>query len=310
MYPIIFKSIYYPKIWGGRSLEKINRVIPEGDIGESFDISSNLKCENIALNGSLKGKTIKEISEIFGEQFLGTKVSIDKFPLLVKIISTSDKLSIQVHPDDKYAKENENDSGKTEAWYILDAEKDSEIVLGTNNCDKDIFSKAIKDKSIFQYLNIIKVKKGDFFIINSGTIHGIGKGIIILEIQQNSDLTYRVYDFHRGRELHVDKALDVIDFSSKINRSKNNYDINNGNIKILLNKNKYFNVEKYIIEKELNMTSNIEHFNIITCVSGEGKIIHERREEIIRLGDSYFIPANLGEYYIKGNLEIINTYPS
>ncbi len=308
MYPIIFKSIYFEKVWGGRLLESINRKLPKGSIGESFDISSNDYCENMALNGVLKGKTIREIYEIYGEEFLGTNISIDNFPILVKIISASDNLSVQVHPDDDFARANENCTGKTEAWYILDANEDSEIVLGTKRCSGEEFLKAIRNNNINEYLNFIKVKKGDFFFVKSGTIHAIGRGIILLEVQQDSDLTYRVYDYNRGRELHIEKAIKVIDFKKikKINIKKEVY---KGNVKEILSENDYFTMEKYIIKNKIDLISSKEHFNIITCVLGEGKIIYKEGYENIKIGESYLIPASLGRYSIRGNVIIVNSYP-
>lgn len=309
MYPIKFKSIYFNKVWGGRDFESFRYNLPQGNIGESWDVACHENGISIIENGYLKGKSLKEVIEAYGTDLLGKNIDLEKFPLLIKLINTNEKLSVQVHPDDNYALNNENSLGKTEAWYVIDADKDSDIIVGTKNCEKSIFEKAIKEGKTAQYLNNVKVKKGDFFIINSGLVHGIGKGVIIAEIQQNSDITYRLYDYGRNRELHVNKALDVINFDLKAENSLGKKEVLDGYEKELLCINKYFTIEKYIIKNKILDKSNINKFFIYTCVDGEGTIVWNKNDKFcINKGDSIFIPATLGEFSIEGKLTVLKSY--
>lgn len=311
MYPIKFENLYYHRIWGGRGLESFRNNLPEGDIGESWDIACHKNGIGIVANGYLKGKSFSELINQYSHKFVGTNVSTENFPLLVKLINSREKLSVQVHPNDEYAHKHENESGKTEAWYVIEAKPDAKLIVGTKNSDKDTFSKAIAKGKTMDYLNVIDVKKGDCFLINSGLVHAICEGLIILEIQQNSDITYRVYDYGRPREIHIEKSLDVIDFGlhceNLSNKQVNNFD---GFSKVDLCENKFFGIKKYTIGSEFNDKSDIDKFYILTCVDGKGLIIGQGFEEIISKGDSFFIPASLGEYKILGELEILKSYPN
>ncbi|NEZ46535.1 class I mannose-6-phosphate isomerase [Clostridium niameyense] len=309
MYAIRFENLYYDKIWGGKDFKKFRCNVPKENIGESWDVACHKNGMSIVDNGELKGKSFKEIIEEYGEKLLGTEINKEKFPLLIKLINSNSNLSVQVHPNDEYANKYEGEYGKTEAWYVIDAKPGAELIVGTKNCTKKEFEKAIEEGTTEKYLNNIKVKKGDCYLINSGLVHAIGEGLIIAEIQQNSDVTYRVYDYNRGRELHVNKALDVIDFDLKaINCSTNSIEELDGYSKILLCDNKYFRMEKYNIYINFIDISNEKMFYVITCVDGEGKIKCNNRMDNIKKGDSYLIPATLGEYSITGQVEIIKTY--
>ena len=215
MYPIKFENLYYEKIWGGRDFESFRENLPHGDIGESWDIACHHNGMSIVSNGYLKGKTFEELIKEYGTELLGESFENKEFPLLVKLINSKEKLSVQVHPSDEYAKRVENSLGKTEAWYVVDAKPGASLIVGTKNCDKAIFEKAIREGKTEEYLNKIEVKKGDCFLINSGLVHAICEGVIIAEIQQSSDITYRIYDYGRPREIHVEKSMDVIDFNLK-----------------------------------------------------------------------------------------------
>ena len=311
MYPIKFENLYYKKIWGGREFEKFRKNLPEGDIGESWDIACHKNGIGVVVNGVLKGMTFDNLINKYGHELVGTKVSTEKFPLLVKLINAKENLSVQVHPGNEYAKKYENEFGKTEAWYVLEAKPDSKIIVGTKDCDKETFEKAIKEGKCEDYLNIIDVKKGDCFLINSGLVHSLCKGLTIAEIQQNSDITYRVYDYGRPRELHVEKSLDVINFNIKvINFSNNIKEEFKGFSKIKLCDNEYFGMIKYDISEEWKDKSDKEKFFIITCVEGQGSIITKTTNDLITKGDSFLIPASLGRYLIKGKLELIKSYPN
>lgn len=316
MYPIGFESIYYEKIWGGRDLETFRDNLPDGDIGESWDIACHQNGTGVVANGYLKGKKFDEIIAEFGHALVGSKVSTEKFPLLVKLINSREKLSVQVHPGDEYAQRVENQFGKTEAWYVVDAKPGAKLIVGTKNCNKEVFEKAILEGKSEEYLNVVEVKKGDCFLINSGLVHAICEGLIIAEIQQNSDVTYRVYDYGRPREIHVEKSLDVIDFELEAENLSNKEVIKfNGFSKIDFCENKYFGMQKIDIETEWKDCSNEEKFFILTCVEGVGTIEGKDENincdfcEKIKKGDSYLIPATLGKYVIKGSLEVIKSYP-
>ena len=308
MYPIIFENLYYEKIWGGQGLRKLRDNLPKGNIGESWDIACHEHGMGIISNGNLKGTSFKEAIDKYGEEFIGRKISKEKFPLLIKLISAKDKLSIQVHPDDKFAKEEENQLGKTEAWYVLDAEEGAKLIVGTKNCTKEVFKEAIDNNNLEAYLNEISVKKGDFFYIESGMVHGICGGVTIAEIQENSDITYRVYDYNRGREIHVDKALKVINFGLKVEEVNNDYIYGEGFKKVILCAKEFFYIEKYIVDTSLVEKSDEDRFYLFTCVNGKGKIVSKDNVVNFKFGDSIFIPATLGEYRVEGQCELLKSY--
>ena len=309
MYPIKFENLYYEKVWGGRDLENFRANLPKGNIGESWDIACHPNGTGIVSNGEFKGMSFDTLIKIKGEELVGTKVALEKMPLLLKIINSKEKLSVQVHPGDEYASKYEGEYGKTEAWYVIDAKENASLIVGTKSCTKEEFEKAIISNDVEKYLNKINVKKGDFFLINSGLIHAICEGVIIAEIQQNSDITYRVYDYGRPRELHVKKALDVVDLNLQAKGAMGKEEITNGYTKKILCTTKYFGIEKYIISEELKDKGNTERFYIITCVEGEGIIKGENFNEVIKMGDSYLIPASLKDYEIKGKLTVLKSYP-
>ena len=290
MYPIRFENLYYNKIWGGRDFENFRDNMPEGEIGESWDIACHPNGIGIVANGELKGKRFDEIISEFGHDLVGSKVSTEKFPLLVKLINSKEKLSVQVHPGDEYAKRVENEFGKTEAWYVVDAKPGAKLIVGTKNCNKATFAKAIEEGKSEDYLNVIEVKKGDCFLINSGLVHAICEGLIIAEIQQNSDVTYRVYDYGRAREIHVEKSLDVIKFDLAAENLSNHEVVEfEGFSKINFCENEYFGMQKFNIKKEWTDCSNEEKFFILTCVDGKGTIEGKEFSEEIKMGDSYLI---------------------
>lgn len=310
MYPIKFKNIYFNKIWGGRDFESFRDNLPDGDIGESWDISCHDNGMSFVENGYLKEKSLKDIINTYGEILLGNKVPKDKFPLLIKLINSKEKLSIQVHPNDEYAKKFEGDCGKTEIWYIVDAKPNAKLIVGTKNCDRSIFERAIKENSVEEYLNEINVKKGDCYLINSGLVHAICEGIVIAEIQQSCDITYRIYDYGRPRELHVSKALDVINFNLEVdNLSKGKVEVYDGFSKLMLCSSNYFELEKITVINKWDDISNSDKFYMLTVVDGEGLIKSNDFSEIIKKGDSLLIPATLGKYSIEGKIQILKTSP-
>lgn len=310
MYPIKFENLYYDKVWGGRDLEELRGNLPSGNIGESWDVACHPNGMSIVANGELKGKTFNELIIEYGADIVGEEFKNTNFPLLVKLINSKEKLSVQVHPNDGYAKKYENSLGKTEAWYVIDAKPGASLIVGTKNCDKDLFENAIKEGRTEEYLNKIEVKKGDCFLIKSGLVHAICEGVIIAEIQQSSDITYRIYDYDRPRELHVKKSLDVIDFDLKaINLSNKRLENFKGYERGVLCSSEYFTIEKYVISESLVESSDINRFFVFTCVDGSGEIIcNDGKVVDILKGDSVLIPAILGEYRIKGQVTLLKSY--
>ncbi|MEZ0537751.1 type I phosphomannose isomerase catalytic subunit [Caldicellulosiruptoraceae bacterium PP1] len=313
LYPLFFEPVYKEIIWGGRKLEKyFKRQIPDGNIAESWDVSCHKSGMSIIRNGKLKGKTLKEVLDFYGEDILGTKYN--SFPLLVKLIDANDKLSVQVHPDDEYANRVENQLGKTEMWYVIDAKEDAKLIYGLKKgITKDDFKKAISYNTVEECLNYVSVTKGDIIYIPSGTVHAIMDGLLLAEIQQSSDVTYRIYDWNRvdkngnKRELHVDKALDVINFNFEGLVLKPNFkDFKNFSIADAVI-SPYFNVKIIKISESYKSTSNNDTFTIYTAVEGIGEIKCDNTNFTINKGDSFLIPATLGNYEITGCLTLLET---
>lgn len=309
MYPIKFENLYYEKIWGGRDFNDFRDNLPEGNIGESWDVACHENGTNVAINGEFKGMKLDEIIDKYGKAVLGEKIRED-FPLLVKLINSNENLSVQVHPGDEYAREVEDSYGKTEAWYVVDAKEGAQLIVGTKDCDKETFAKAIEHGTTEQYLNKINVKKGDCFLINSGLVHAICDGVIIAEIQQNSDITYRIYDYGRPREIHVEKSLDVIKFDlDAVNIGNKETEKFDGFEKVELCTSDYFTIEKYVVNGEIAEQSDKDKFFIFTCVDGNGIIVTEDNISLtVNKGDSILIPASLGNYKIKGEMTILKSF--
>ncbi len=309
MYPLKFHNIYFNKIWGGRDLELFRGNLPEGRVGESWDVAWHSNGTSVIANGKFKGMSLDEFIQLKGAKVIGTKISKQHFPLLIKTINAKDRLSVQVHPDDAYAYEQEGNMGKTEAWYVIEAFEGANLTLGLKKqCTKEQFKDAIESGNLDEYMNTIKVKKGDIFFVKSGLIHAIGEGLIIAEIQQNSDTTYRVYDYDRGRELHIENALDVVDLSLKSIQCTGIKVEGNGFTKTYLCLSKDFSLELYDIERSAAETSDEERFHILTCVDGLGEIIYIDGIEKIKKGDSFIIPAGLGKYTLSGEMKILKSY--
>ena len=284
-------------IWGGNKLREYGKNTYKDRIAESWELS-------FTNGGEAKIYDGREMSEAFLKDTWGEACQkFHAFPVLTKFIDAKDNLSVQVHPSDAYALENEGQFGKTEMWYVVDAEEGAGLYMGLEReCGKDEFAAAVADGSVESLLSFKKVRQGDVYFIPSGTIHAIGAGVVIFEIQQNSTLTYRLYDYMRRdkdgnlRELHVDKAMKV-SLLEPYKEAK--FDTDDASV---IGKCEYFETRKY----QLNFTKkcfNVEKdsYLSITCVKGEGTIEGEK----IGLGDTFFIPAGAGEITVDGNLEII-----
>ncbi len=297
-------------LWGGNRLVEEYGKTPAGDVtAESWELSCYPGSESVIENGEFAGKTLTEYINKCGKSVLGTCCAkFEDFPVLIKFIDARNDLSIQVHPSDEYAKEHEGQYGKTEMWYILNADEGAFLYYGFNRAvSKEEFTRRIEDQTLTEVLNAYPVKKGDVVFIESGTLHAIGAGILLAEIQQNSNVTYRIYDYGRRdkngnlRELHVEKALDV----TKCEPVKS-VPMPKPHIGMC----KYFTVDKVDVSDGVNKTGIVDNssFLHILILGGNGSIKNGADEMSCRKGDSFFLPANSGKYEIHGNCEVILTY--
>lgn len=310
--PLFCKPIYKDYIWGGEKLKSIyNKNTPFDKTAESWEIASNKSGESIIKNGIYEGRTL---TDLFNDMNIKKYVfgnrceNLEKFPILIKFIDANQNLSIQVHPDDEYAKIKENDLGKTEMWYIMDCKKDAKLICGVKDITSENKNEKLREKDIEKYLNYVSVEKGDVIYIPAGTVHAIMEGLIICEIQQNSDLTYRLYDWNRvgndgkPRQLHLDKAIDVADvvnFQKPKATNKTGYET--------IIESKYFKVDKAVIKSSVKLKSNNDTFYAVNVVEGSGKVITDK-EYKLRAGDSFIIPAYLGEFILEGDMELLISY--
>ena len=228
MYPLLLKPAMKDYLWGGTKLKDEWGFETDKDIAaEAWLLSCHKDGNGVVMNGTLKGKTFSEVLSLWGKEALGERAEkFSDFPILIKFIDAKQSLSVQVHPDDEYALKNEGEFGKNEMWYIVDCEEGAELIYGfKENISKEEFERRIKDNTLPEVCNYVPVKKGDVFFIEAGTLHAIGAGILICEVQQNSNSTYRVWDFGRvgadgkPRELHIDKALEYENDSMPISAS-------------------------------------------------------------------------------------------
>lgn len=261
-------------------------------------------------NGPLTGYTLLEAWQKYPSLF-GKETSDVDFPLLVKIIDANDDLSVQVHPDDSYARKVENEPyGKTECWYILDCESDSEIVFGHHAQSKEEFKQMIEANEWDNLLARVKVNKGDFFYVPSGTIHAIGKGIVILEIQQSSDITYRLYDYDRKdskgnpRELHIESAIEVTKFPHDVKDYKQKKEVNNDLLSTQLIRENYFTVYHWNLAGNFSTPLKADYL-LMSVINGSGEILINNQSFPITKGCHFVIPSTVDKFEIKGELEIV-----
>ncbi|MDI6619281.1 MAG: class I mannose-6-phosphate isomerase [Clostridiales bacterium] len=320
LYPLKFHPVYKSILWGGRNIEKkFNRNIPDGKIAESWELCCRNDGMSIVSNGDLKGLTFEGMLEKYKEQLVGTDVyGVYKnfLPLFIKIIDANDRLSVQVHPDDKYAKSHGEGNGKTEMWYIIDAKPGAKLVYGLKiGVTKSDFIHSLSSGNLDKLLNEIPVSPGDVFYIPSGTVHAILDGILIAEIQQNSNTTYRVFDWNRvdkngkPRELHIDKAIEVINFDNPpvLNRNRNYVDKGGYNERVL-SENDYFTVKELNISDEFTGETDGRKFTVYMFIEGNGRIYYEKGCEPVSLGETVMLPASMGKYSIKGHAKILEIY--
>lgn len=307
MSPFKLSPAFKDYLWGGRKLvTEFNKQCDFEKVAESWELSTHKDGSSIISSGYFVGMSFKDYVEKYGKDVLGKNaLTFDFFPILIKFIDAKDSLSIQVHPNDDYALKTEGEYGKTEMWYILDCDEGASLYYGFNReIDKDEFLTRIKNNTILEVLNSVPVKKGDVFFIDSGTVHAIGKGIVICEIQQNSNTTYRVYDFDRrdkngnARELHIDKAAEVSVLTPPPPpRSYADSEI--------LAECKYFTVRKATVCENRTFKTDDACFTSVIVVDGNGTLKMNDTEITFSKGDSIFIPAQNGEYTVSGNCELI-----
>jgi mannose-6-phosphate isomerase len=315
LYPLKFLPVILEKMWGGSKLKDIlHKPTQSEKAGESWEISSVEGNISLVSNGFLEGNNLNELIEVYMGDLVGDRIFGKfglEFPLLIKFIDANDILSIQVHPDDELAKKRYNSFGKTEMWYIMQAEKNAELIVGFNRAiDKEIYLKHLQDRSLSEILNTVTVKQGDVFFLPAGRVHAIGAGILLAEIQQSSDITYRIYDFDRTdingihRELHTDLALDAIDFSYYKDFRTNYKETTNQLVTIV--KSDFFTTNKLILTRTLERDMiNLDCFVIYMCLEGSCRIIYNDIDKVdVSQGETTLIPASLAQYYIEPNTSV------
>ncbi|MBQ4631094.1 MAG: class I mannose-6-phosphate isomerase [Clostridia bacterium] len=316
IYPLKTVPVFKQYLWGGDTLKtKFKKDIPGSFAAESWEVSCHDDGLCTVANGIFKGKTLKEVIFSDTKNMLGKETDI--FPLLVKFLDAKDKLSVQVHPDNAFAAKHENgELGKTEMWYVIDAKPGAVLVYGLKEgTDSKTFCESAQNGTLEQHLNFVPAKKGDAFFIPSGTVHAICDGLLIAEIQQSSNTTYRVYDYNRTdkdgnkRELHIEKAVMATDYSaSPLGQACYDVeDVPGGRMKTLA-KCEYFTVIKYDIETEVLFSKPDTRFEMLVCTEGKGTLVYDGGTEEIKAGDSFFIPATMKNYSINGFCEILRSF--
>lgn len=318
-YPLKFEPILKEKIWGGEKLSTLlNKKSDQKNIGESWEISGVPGNISKVANGALKGKSLNDLLAEFKGQILGKKIYDQfgpEFPLLIKYIDAKTALSVQLHPNDALAKARHNSFGKTEMWYIMQGDEGANINVGfKKTTSKEEYLKSLQKNQLIDLLHFEPVQKGDSVFINTGKVHAIGAGVLLAEIQQTSDITYRIYDWDRvdgegnARELHTELALDAIDFEKKddyqLKYTKNENESNN------LAKCEYFTTNFIPLKGEITKNySHIDSFIIYMCISGTAKIGINDRFENITAGETILIPAQNKEVILQSeDCELLEVY--
>lgn len=301
-------------IWGGERLKtEYNKTLDVTPLAESWECSVHPDGMSVISGGIYDGMTLKEVLDQ-NPAFLGEKSK--DLPILVKFIDAARDLSIQVHPDDDYARKNDGDNGKTEFWYVLDAEKDSELIYGFEHpMDCDRIKKAIEEGNLENMLHHIPVHKGDVFFVRPGTVHAIGKGIVLVEVQESSNLTYRLYDYDRvdkngnKRPLHFDKAVDVLDMDPVriIRQPQRMVRYYFGCAREILCRCEYFEVERIQVTKGFSFSVLDQSFQVLLCIDGNGGLETDETNRPVRFekGTCLFLPADLGRCHIIGECTLL-----
>ncbi|MGJ8551266.1 type I phosphomannose isomerase catalytic subunit [Winogradskyella wichelsiae] len=310
LYPIKFQPILKDKIWGGQKLNKyFNKNSKSKNLGESWEISTVKNDISVVSNGELKGESLQELVDKYKSRLLGSenwKHFGNKFPLLIKFIDAKRDLSIQLHPNDELARKRHNSFGKTEMWYVMQADVDANLIVGFNQkVNKEIYLKHLNEKSLTKILNFDKVKEGDTYFIEAGRIHAIGAGVLLAEIQQTSDVTYRVYDWDRvdddgnERELHNDIAIDAFNFEMEDDfRIDYKIEKNTSNKMVEC---PFFTTNFIEVNSNLDIKNSKDSFMIYMCVDGEVEISTKDSVDHISKGETILIPAEVENFKLKSN---------
>ncbi len=316
LYPLELDRFLSPRLWGGDRLVSFLDLSEPGEaLGEAWSIYG----ENRILNGPLQGKTLAEVTSALGAELIGSaplKRYGDTFPLLAKFIDAADKLSIQVHPDDAYAHEHEADTGfhgKSEAWLILEAAPDAHVIWGfKDTLTPEAVKQAAREERLEPHLNFVPVKAGDVIYNPAGTVHAIGAGIFLFEIQQASDLTYRLYDYGRKdasdnlRELHLDKALEVADLTPGEHAHVTPKPLGDGKTELL--KTEFFAFERWEVSGEMQASTVPTSADLLSVLSGELAVRAGDTEVTLKQGGSCVLPAALGAYSVSGEGVVLRCY--
>lgn len=316
IYPLTFKPILKERIWGGNKLKSLlGKELESNQTGESWELSTVGNDISIISNGLYQGKLFTEIISDFPKEILGEKVIEqfgEQFPLLFKFLDAQEDLSIQVHPDDELAQKRHNSFGKTEMWYIIQADENSRNIIGfKEKSSSDEYLEKLKNQDLLSVLKEEKVQKGDVFFLETGTVHAIGSGIVLAEIQQTSDITYRIYDWDRtddkgnSRELHLDLALDAINYNptqTKIDYSQTKNKENN------IVESKYFSVNYIPLNGKIKMLKNQDSFRVYMCTEGSFSVFCKNEKYDFQKGDTILFPAVLNEFTLEGNAELLEVY--
>nr|WP_294788131.1 type I phosphomannose isomerase catalytic subunit [uncultured Flavobacterium sp.] len=318
LYPLQFEPILKERIWGGEKLKTIlNKPIVSKITGESWELSTVEGDVSVVANGDLKGKSLMDLIDETPDAVLGTKVYErfgKQFPLLFKYLDAREDLSIQVHPNDKLAKERHNSFGKTEMWYVMQADADARIIVGfKEDSSKEEYLKHLNDNTLVSILDDVKAKSGDVFFLETGTVHAIGAGLVVAEIQQTSDITYRLYDFDRvdaqgnKRELHVDLALDAINYNKVETQKKYDDKVNASNTVVDC---PYFTTNFLPLEGKLEVVKNGHSFTVYMCIEGDFEIEYNGFKNTYKKGDTVLVPAAINAFSLTGNASILEIYIS
>ena len=310
LYPIKFQPILKEKIWGGTKLKTfLNKESDAPNVGESWEISDVDNDTSIVSNGELKGATLKKLLSTYQEELIGKKNFEqfgEKFPLLIKFIDAKEDLSIQLHPNDELAAKRHNSFGKTEMWYVMQADDDANLIVGFNQkVTPEVYLEHLESKTLSNILNFDKVSEGDTYFIEVGRVHAIGAGVMLAEIQQTSNITYRVYDWDRvddhgnGRELHNDLAIDAIDFKMKDDFRVSYLKQENQSNKMV--SCPYFTTNFIHLTQVIQKENAFDSFIIYMCVDGEATIKFESFVETVKKGETILIPAALKQFELDSN---------
>lgn len=318
MYPMKLTPPCKDYLWGGTRLKTdFGKVTDLEKVAESWELSCHKDGCSVIANGEYAGMTLPEYLDKAGRQVLGTDCEkFEYFPILVKLIDAKQSLSVQVHPNNEYAMRVEGEYGKTEMWYIVDCDPGAKLLYGfKDKISKEEFRRRIEDNTLLDVTNSVEVHKGDMLFIDAGTLHAIGEGILIAEIQQNSNTTYRIYDFGRvgadgkPRELHIDKAVDVTKLEPPTRGIKPQGETrqHDGYQSTLLATCEYFTVSRYNVEKSVSFTADSKSFHSLLCLDGQATLRCGSEELSMKKGESIFIPADCGAYTVEGTCEFLHT---